>query len=80
MPAAKSRPLLSEQEFSAAWRLFQALQDDPTASAAENLIVWLRGKPTRVRALNEALTVWAYAGAAIAVTRHMAEGRPALTQ
>jgi hypothetical protein len=79
MPAAKSR-LTSEQEFSAAWRLFQALHDDPTDSAAENLIVWLRGQPTRVRALNEALTVWAYAGAAIAVSRHMPAEWPELTQ
>lgn len=79
MSAAKSR-LTSEQEFSAAWRLFQALHDDPTDSAAESLIDWLRGRPTRVRALNQALTVWAYAGAAIAVSRHMPAERPELTQ
>lgn len=79
MRAAKS-PVPNEQEFSAAWRLFQALHDDPTASAAESLIVWLRGRPARVRALNEALTVWAYAGAAIAVSRHEAAERSELTQ
>ena len=79
MRAAKPREP-SEQEFSTAWRLFQALHDHPSAAAAESLIAWLGGRPARVRALDEVLTVWACAGAAVVNSRQDATDRPELMQ
>ncbi len=64
-------PILpTDEEFRTAWLLFLALHDDPSVTAADNLLGWLRGHPKRVRALNEALSLWALAGAAIIASRH----------
>jgi len=60
----------TDEEFRTAWLLFLALHDDPSVTAADHLLGWLRGHPKRVRALNEALTLWALTGAALIASRH----------
>jgi len=55
----------SDPAFSQAWRLFRELHDAPTLDGAEKLVMWLGRDATHVRALDEALTLWALAGAAV---------------
>ncbi len=56
----------SAPAFSQAWRLFRDLHDTPSLEGAEKLVMWLGRDAKHVRALDEALTLWALAGAAIA--------------
>lgn len=55
----------SDPAVSAAWRLFRALHDAPSLASAEQLIRWLGQDSGNVRALDNALTLWALAGAAL---------------
>jgi hypothetical protein len=50
---------------SAAWRHFRALHDSPSRASAEQLIRWLREDQRNVRALDNGLTLWALASAAL---------------
>ena len=51
--------------FSEAWRLFRELHDAPSLECAENLVLWLRCDAKHARVLDEVLTLWALAGAAM---------------
>jgi hypothetical protein len=55
----------SDPVFRDAWRLFRDLHDAPSQECAEKLVVWLGRDAKHVRALDEALTLWALAGAAM---------------
>ncbi|RST53050.1 hypothetical protein EJI01_13730 [Variovorax sp. MHTC-1] len=55
----------TDPAFSAAWQLFRTMHDSPSLANAEQLIRWLGRDPRNVRALDNALTVWALAGAAL---------------
>ncbi|SDP62274.1 hypothetical protein SAMN05216303_105367 [Rhodoferax sp. OV413] len=59
----------SDPTFSQAWRLFRELHDAPSLEGAEKLVMWLGRDATHVRALDDALTLWALAGAAITGSR-----------
>lgn len=48
-----------------AWALFCRLHDTPSRDHADRLIHWLGQDPRHVRAFDEALTLWALAGAAL---------------
>jgi len=54
----------SDPAFSEAWRLFRALHDAPSLDRAQKLVLWLGRDAKHVRAFDEALTLWALAGAA----------------
>lgn len=54
----------SDPAFSEAWRLFRALHDAPSLERAQQLALWLGQDARHVRAFDEALTLWALAGAA----------------
>lgn len=56
----------SDPAFSEAWRLFRELHDAPSLECAEKLVLWLGRDAKHVRAFDEALTLWALAGAAVA--------------
>ena len=51
--------------FDTAWTLFCRLHDAPSRASADELVLWLGEDPQHVRALDEALTLWALAGAAL---------------
>jgi len=53
----------SDPAFSEAWRLFRELHDAPSLECAEKLVQWLGRDARHVRALDDALTLWALAGA-----------------
>lgn len=55
----------SNPAFNQAWRLFRELHDAPTLDGAAKLVMWLGRDASHVRALDEALTLWALAGAAV---------------
>ncbi|OAK64656.1 hypothetical protein A3K87_14890 [Variovorax paradoxus] len=55
----------SDPAFSEAWRLFRALHDAPSLDRAQKLVLWLGRDAKHVRAFDEALTLWALAGAAM---------------
>lgn len=67
--------------FSAAWNLFCTLHDAPSPACAEQLVRWLGEDPGHVRALDDVLTLWALAGAALTrpaeeeASHEMREGR-----
>ncbi|ADU38484.1 hypothetical protein [Variovorax paradoxus] len=48
-----------------AWALFCQFHDVPSHVHAERLVHWLGEDPRHVRAFDEALTLWALAGAAL---------------
>jgi len=48
-----------------AWALFCRLHDAPSRDHADQLVHWLGEDPLHVRAFDEALTLWALAGAAL---------------
>jgi ferric-dicitrate binding protein FerR (iron transport regulator) len=48
-----------------AWELFCRLHDAPSCIHADQLVHWLGEDPRHVRAFDEALTMWALAGAAL---------------
>lgn len=54
-----------DSDVHVALQLFLALRNSCSATAAHNLIEWLQDNPNHVGALDEALTVWAMAGAAL---------------
>ncbi|QRF56211.1 hypothetical protein [Variovorax paradoxus] len=57
--------LTSDPACSEAWRLFRELHDAPSLERAEKLVLWLGRDARHVRAFDEALTLWALAGAAM---------------
>ncbi len=58
-------PVSSETAVDTAWALFCNLHDAPSRLHAEQLVHWLGQDPRHVRAFDEALTLWALAGAAL---------------
>ncbi|MDQ0590047.1 hypothetical protein [Variovorax paradoxus] len=48
-----------------AWELFCRLHNAPSCIHADQLVQWLGEDPRHVRAFDEALTLWALAGAAL---------------
>ncbi len=55
----------SEAAVATAWTLFSRLHDEPSRVHAHRLVAWLGEDPLHVRALDDALTLWALAGAAL---------------
>ncbi|KPU91768.1 hypothetical protein APR50_31145 [Variovorax paradoxus] len=55
----------SEAAVATAWTLFSRLHDEPSRAHAHRLVTWLGEDPLHVRALDDALTLWALAGAAL---------------
>ncbi|MDH6165898.1 ferric-dicitrate binding protein FerR (iron transport regulator) [Variovorax boronicumulans] len=55
----------AETDFDTAWTLFCRLHDRPSPERASQLVHWLAEDPGHVRALDEALTLWALTGAAL---------------
>lgn len=62
---ATSTHVSAETAFDTAWALFCQLHDAPSHDHADRLIQWLGQDPRHVRALDEALTLWALAGVAL---------------
>ncbi len=57
--------LSTAMEFNTAWQLFRKFHDAPSVASAEELVRWLGLSPGHVFALDDALTLWALAGAAL---------------
>lgn len=76
MSFPRHRP--SDPAFSMAWRLFRELHDAPSPERAEQLVAWLGQDPSHVRALDEALTLWALAGASVVEAAREAGVQPLL--
>ncbi len=55
----------SETAVDTAWALFCQLHDAPSRHHADQLVHWLGEDPRHVRAFDEALTLWALAGAVL---------------
>jgi ferric-dicitrate binding protein FerR (iron transport regulator) len=55
----------SATAFETAWALFCRMHDAPSPELAVQLVRWLAEDPRHVRALDEALTLWALTGAAL---------------
>ena len=51
--------------FDIAWTLFCTLHDAPSPERAEQLVRWLGVDPGHICALDDVLTLWALAGAAL---------------
>ena len=62
---ARSTLVSAETAVDTAWALFCRLHDAPSREHAEQLVHWLGQDPRHARAFNEALTLWALAGAAL---------------
>lgn len=62
---ADDHPMPTEHDVQIALQHFLKLHEAPADCAAENLIGWLHHDPRRVQALDEALTLWALAGAVL---------------
>jgi len=62
---ARSTSVSTETAVDTAWALFCRLHDAPSRDHAEQLVHWLGQDPRHVRAFDEALTLWALAGAAL---------------
>ncbi|RQO56231.1 hypothetical protein DBV14_11330 [Variovorax sp. KBW07] len=62
---ANRTPVCTETAVDTAWALFCQLHDAPSRDHADQLIHWLGEDPRHVRAFDEALTLWALAGAAM---------------
>lgn len=62
---AHSTSVAAETVVDTAWALFCRLHDAPSREHAEQLVHWLGQDPRHVRAFDEALTLWALAGAAL---------------
>lgn len=65
MAMANRTPVCTETAVDTAWALFCQLHDAPSRDHADQLIHWLGEDPRHVRAFDEALTLWALAGAAM---------------
>lgn len=65
MAMANRTPVYAETAVDTAWALFCQLHDAPSRDHADQLIHWLGEDPRHVRAFDEALTLWALAGAAM---------------
>ena len=61
--------VFAEEAFGIAWALFCQLHDVPSRDHADQLVTWLGEDPRNARALDDALTLWAFAGAAMAEPR-----------
>ena len=68
----------SDPAFSEAWRLFRELHDAPSLQRAQKLVLWLGRDAGHVRALDEALTLWALAGASVVEAAREAGAQPLL--
>lgn len=62
---ATNTSVSSEAAIGRAWELFCRLHDAPSCAHAHQLVHWLVEDPRHVRAFDEALTLWALAGAAL---------------
>jgi len=62
---ARSASLPAQAAVDTAWALFCRLHDAPSRVHADQLVHWLGEDPRHVRAFDEALTLWALAGAAL---------------
>lgn len=62
---ASSTQVSAESAVDTAWALFCRLHDAPSRDHANQLVHWLGEDPRHVRAFDEALTLWALAGAAL---------------
>ncbi|WP_240531170.1 hypothetical protein [Variovorax boronicumulans] len=62
---ARSTPVSAQTAVDTAWALFCRLHDAPSRDHADQLVHWLGEDPRHVRALDEALTLWALAGAVL---------------
>jgi len=62
---ARSASLPAQAAVDTAWALFCRLHDAPSRVHADQLVQWLGEDPLHVRAFDEALTLWALAGAAL---------------
>jgi ferric-dicitrate binding protein FerR (iron transport regulator) len=62
---ARSTSVSAETAVDTAWALFCRLHDAPSREHAEQLVHWLGQDLRHVRAFDEALTLWALAGAAL---------------
>lgn len=65
MAMVNRTPVCAETAVDTAWALFCQLHDAPSRDHADQLIHWLGEDPRHVRAFDEALTLWALAGAAL---------------
>lgn len=52
-----------------AWRFYMELREHPCRTRALKLTHWLREDPTHPKALERALRLWAFTGAAMVVSR-----------
>jgi ferric-dicitrate binding protein FerR (iron transport regulator) len=73
MHADPHRPS-NDSQVRVASRLFVGLHESRSAQSAERLIEWLRQSPQHVQAFDEALTLWAVAGAALLFRPPQEEG------
>lgn len=55
----------SDRARRTAWTLFCRMHDAPSPASAEKLVRWLGEDVRNVQALDDALTLWALAGAAL---------------
>lgn len=65
MAMVERPPVCAKTAVDTAWALFCRLHDVPSRDHADQLIHWLGEDPRHVRAFDEALTLWALAGAAL---------------
>ena len=65
MAMVERTPVCTKSAVDTAWALFCRLHDTPSRDHADQLIHWLGEDPRHVRAFDEALTLWALAGAAL---------------
>jgi len=65
MAMVERTPACPKTAVDTAWALFCRLHDTPSRYHADQLIHWLGEDPRHVRAFDEALTLWALAGAAL---------------
>ncbi|KAF1073175.1 MULTISPECIES: hypothetical protein [unclassified Variovorax] len=62
---SSSHHAISDPACKEAWQLFRELHDAPSLERAQRLVLWLGRDARHVRAFDEALTLWALAGAAL---------------
>lgn len=65
MAMVERTPACTKTAVDTAWALFCRLHDTPSRDHADQLICWLGEDTRHVRAFDEALTLWALAGAAL---------------
>lgn len=75
---SSSHQVTSDPACKEAWRLFRELHDAPSLERAQRLVLWLGSDAKHVRAFDEALTLWALAGAAMVGSAADDESRKSL--